>query len=131
MARDNFSLEPLAFQALAGFEDDDALAAFRVFAGSARAIVESAAPLRLARPASEGLRSAAAAALAAPALNVDQARRFLATHFRPFGIRPHSGRGFLTGYYEPWVRGSTSPSAEFVAPIWLPWPPARRRSTPP
>src|SRR5271167_3155769 len=113
----DFSLEPLAFEALAGFDEDDLSAAFGVFARSARAIAEDAAPLRAARPASEGLRRAAREALAAPAREAGAARRFLTTHFRPFRVRPISGRGFLTGYYEPWVRGSAAPTPDFTAPI--------------
>jgi membrane-bound lytic murein transglycosylase A len=117
MARDDFSLEPVAFEALAGFDEDDLLGAFRVFAKSARAIVEGAAPLRAARLAGEGLRRAAREALAAPLRDADAARRFLTTHFRPFRVRPGSGHGFLTGYYEPWVCGSVVPTADFTAPI--------------
>ncbi|HEY3719484.1 MAG TPA: MltA domain-containing protein [Roseiarcus sp.] len=117
MVGHDFSLEPLAFEALAGFDEDDLSAAFGVFARSARAIAEDAAPLRAARLASEGLRRAAAEALAAPAHDAGAARRFLTTHFRPFRVRPSSGRGFLTGYYEPWVRGSAAPTPDFTAPI--------------
>jgi membrane-bound lytic murein transglycosylase A len=117
MARDDFSLEPVAFEALAGFDEDDVLSAFRVFVKSARAIVEGAAPLRSARPAGEGLLRAAREALAAPPHDAGAACRFLTTYFRPFRVRPGSGRGFLTGYYEPWVRGSVAPTAEFTAPI--------------
>ena len=113
----DFSLEPLAFEALAGFDEDDLSAAFGVFARSARAIAEDAAPLRAACPASEGLRRAAREALAAPAREAGAARRFLTTHFRPFRVRPGSGHGFLTGYYEPWVRGSAEPTPDFTAPI--------------
>src|SRR5271168_192923 len=113
----DFSLEPLAFEALARFDEDDLSGAFGVFARSARAIAEDAAPLRAALPASEGLRRVAREALAAPAHDAGAARRFLTTHFRPFRVRPSSGRGFLTGYYEPWVRGSAAPTLDFTAPI--------------
>jgi membrane-bound lytic murein transglycosylase A len=117
MARDDFSLEPVAFEALPGFDEDDVLSALSVFAKSARAIVEGAAPLRAARPAGEGLRRAAREALAASPHDAGAARRFLTAHFRPFRVRPGSGRGFVTGYYEPWVRGSVVPTADFTAPI--------------
>jgi len=117
MARDDFSVEPAPFEALAGFDEDDALGAFSVFVKSARAIVEDAAPLRAALAASAGLRRAAREALAAPPHDAGDARRFLTAHFRPFRVRPNSGRGFLTGYYEPWVSGSVVPTADFTAPI--------------
>jgi membrane-bound lytic murein transglycosylase A len=117
MARDDFSLEPAAVEALAGFDEDDVLGAVSVFVKSARAIVAGAAPLRSARPAGEGLLRAAREALAEPPHDAGAARRFLTTHFRPFRLWPGSGRGFLTGYYEPWVRGSVVPTADFIAPI--------------
>ena len=67
MARDDFSLEPVGFEALAGFDEDDALARVRAsLSKSARAIVEGAAPLRAAPPPSEGLRRVAREALAPP-----------------------------------------------------------------
>jgi membrane-bound lytic murein transglycosylase A len=117
MARDDFSLEPAAFEALTGFDEDDLLDAFGVFVKSARAIVEGAPALRAARPAGEGLLRAAREALAASLDDAVAARRFLTTHFRPFRVRPGSGHGFLTGYYEPWVCGSVVPTADFTAPI--------------
>jgi membrane-bound lytic murein transglycosylase A len=117
MARADYSLEPVAFEALAGFDGDDVLGALHIFVKSARAIVEGAAPLRAARPASEGLRRAAREALAAPPHDAGAARRFLTAHFRPFRVRPNTGRGFLTGYYEPWVSGSVAATADFTAPI--------------
>ena len=117
MARDDFSLEPLAFEALPGFDEDDLLGAFGVLAKSARAVVDGVASLRSARPASEGLARAARAALAVPATDTETARRFLKAHFRPYRVRPAAGSGFLTGYYEPWVRGSAEAAPDFTAPI--------------
>jgi membrane-bound lytic murein transglycosylase A len=117
MARDDFSLEPMAFGALAGFDEDDVLSALRVFVKSAPAIVEDAVPLRAARPAGGGLLRAARQALASPPDDAGAAHLFLTTYFRPFRVTPSSGRGFLTGYYEPWVFGSVVPTADFTAPI--------------
>ena len=117
MARDDFSLEPVAFEALAGFDEDDVVGVLSVFVKSARAIVDGAAPLRAARPAGEGLLRVAREALATPPDDASAARRFLTTRFRPFRVRRGSGAGFLTGYYEPRVRGSVAPTADFTAPI--------------
>jgi membrane-bound lytic murein transglycosylase A len=117
MIGDDFSADPVTFESLAGFDADDALAAFHVFARSARAIVEAAPPLRAARPASEGLRNVAAEALAATISDARAARQFFTARFRPFRIRPLRGRGFLTGYYEPWLRGSAAPTPDFTAPV--------------
>jgi membrane-bound lytic murein transglycosylase A len=108
-------LAPTTFDALAGFGADDALAAFRTFAVTAAALREGAAPLRAARPASPALLAAAGAALAVAPTDVEAARCFFTTYFRPY--RVEAGPDFLTGYYEPWVRGSMGPTPDFTAPI--------------
>lgn len=47
------------------------------------------------------------------------ARAFFQTHFEAFKIiLPGTKRGFLTGYFQPEVRGSRTPSAEFSTPIY-------------
>ena len=112
-------LEPLAFAALAGFDRDDVLAAFQVFLRSARMLVEGQAPTRPGVSASPGLLAAARAALAEPADDGDAARAFFLRRFRPFRVLPEgaAAKGFLTGYYEPRLQGSLTPSAEFSAPV--------------
>jgi membrane-bound lytic murein transglycosylase A len=112
-------LEPVSFADLAGFVDDDALAAFRTFLRSAKALVAGAAPTRPARPASRALLAAAAEALSAGVADAPAARRFFERLFRPFRVRADSadGRGFLTGYYEPRLAGSLTPAPGFTAPV--------------
>jgi membrane-bound lytic murein transglycosylase A len=85
-------------------------AAFRAFRATAETLLSGAPPLRAARPETPGLMKAARAAMRA---NADDAEAFFAEHFEP---RP-LGRGFLTGYYEPWVDGALEASAEFSAPL--------------
>ena len=111
-------LEPLDFDSLAGFDDDDHLAAFRCFARSARTLVEPGPRGRAARPASPALIAAARAALDSDVAGGAAARRFFATQFRPFRIKPEpAGGGFLTGYYEPCVMGSLAATDAFRWPI--------------
>ncbi len=111
-------LEPLDFDSLAGYRDDDHLAAFRCFEGSARVLAESGAEARPARKPSGALVAAARAALAARVSDPAEARRFFQTRFRPFRIVPEApARGFLTGYYEPCVAGSSVESDAFRWPI--------------
>jgi membrane-bound lytic murein transglycosylase A len=110
-------LEPVSFEALAGFPEDDALAAFRAFKAIAEALIGGVPPLRAARQASEGLREAARAALALEAVDAAAAREFFTAHFRAYRVLAGAGRGFLTGYYEPHVRGSLTRTPEFTAPI--------------
>jgi membrane-bound lytic murein transglycosylase A len=108
------SLEPLSFTDLEGFDADDARAALAVFAGAARALAAERPPLRAAVAPSPALRRVARAALAADG---KAASRFFTDNFRPFRVRPEGPRGFVTGYYEPWVLGSATPTPEFTAPI--------------
>ena len=95
------------FDALPGWAEDDVLAAFRVFRA------QGGAPLRPARPASPGLMQAFRAALSADVADCESARAFFAAHFEPRVV----GRGFLTGYYEPWVEGALSASPQCQAPL--------------
>ena len=100
-------LEALEFDSLAGFDDDDHLAAFRCFARSAPALVKPRPGGRAARLASPALVAAARAALDSGVASGGAARRFFAMQFRPFRINPEpASGGFLTGYYEPSVMGS-------------------------
>jgi membrane-bound lytic murein transglycosylase A len=115
------SLIPLSFEDLAGFGEDDHLAAFRVFAQSCACIAEKTAPLRKGAAASPALEAIAHAALRQEVLNAAQAKRFFQTHFRPFRVLAKfpatDNEGFLTGYYEPIVEGSLTPSRDFTAPV--------------
>jgi membrane-bound lytic murein transglycosylase A len=46
-----------------------------------------------------------------------EAKRFFETHFRPHAVIPHSGQGFLTGYYEPEFQGSRTLDAIYRVPL--------------
>ncbi len=113
------ALEPVGFADLAGFAQDDCLAAFRTFLRSAKALAEGLAPTRPAIAASPALIALAHEALRAEITQVEAARQFFERGFRPFRVRADdSGQpGFLTGYYEPSLRGSLTPSAEFSGPV--------------
>jgi membrane-bound lytic murein transglycosylase A len=112
-------LQPLRFDALAGFADDDAFSAFAAFRNWARAALAGAAPLRLGRSPSPRLMSVARAALEAGIEDARAARRFFVERFRPWRVRSEApdGSGFLTGYYEPRIDASLTPSAAFPAPL--------------
>ena len=56
-------------------------------------------------------------ALKTPDLGKAEARLFFETHFQPFAVMPHSGNGFLTGYYEPEFQGSRTPDAAYRVPL--------------
>ncbi len=106
-------MPPVGFDRLEGFADDDALAAFRVFRDMAAALLAGTPPLRAACPPPPELLTAARAAQRAQAGDAAAASAFFVAHFEPRSI----GRGFLTGYYEPWVDGALAPSPAFAAPL--------------
>ena len=111
-------LEPVRFDDLAGFASDDCLAALAAFRRSARALCDGKAPPRSGRPASPRLAAIAREALVAEIGDADAARNFFAARFAPFRVVSEAadGRGFFTGYYEPFVAGSLTPTARFRAP---------------
>jgi membrane-bound lytic murein transglycosylase A len=111
-------LEPVGFDDLAGWSEDDHGAAFAVFRRSCVSIARSDPVLRPASAAGPDLRAACAAALALPNRPAShEARRFFETHFQPVHVRPGSGSGFLTGYFEPEYEGSMTRTAEFQTPL--------------
>ena len=106
-------LEPADFGGLAGWTEDDHLAAFHAFERSAKALTASQASPRPAGPAPPELAANARAALSSGVATKREARRFFETRFRPFRVVRRNGAGFLTGYYEPCVPASKVESEEF------------------
>jgi len=113
------ALDPVRFADLAGFAEDDALAAFQTFLRSAKALVRGDAATRPAKAPPPALLQLAKEALSAGVVGASQARDFFEHGFEPYRVRPDGGAeaGFLTGYYEPRLRGSLTPSQEFSAPV--------------
>src|SRR5271156_1683637 len=94
-------LETLGFECLAGWNDDDHLAALRAFQRSARTLATGRESARPAPPAPPELIAPARAAHCESLLTDRGARLFFETRFQPFRVIPDDGAGFLTGYYEP------------------------------
>lgn len=108
-------LKPLPFAAIPGWAQDDHAAAFSAFLVSCGPVIEGRAETRRAKPADDALAAVCRAAVARS--GEADARAFFETRFAPFEVVPESGRGFLTGYYEPEVAGSRTPTADFAWPI--------------
>lgn len=106
-------LEPLPFTALAGWEADDHAAALRTFRRTCGALLAGAPALRPARDAQDLLPACQAA------LHVSDrdARAFFERWFSPALVRPPSGAGFLTGYFEPEYEGALERSDTFATPL--------------
>lgn len=106
-------LAPLAFADLDGWAADDHAAAFKTFRASCAAIAEDRPPSRPALPADAALKAVCANALEAGDLDAAAAKTFFEYAFRPFRV----GKGTLTGYYEPEIEGSRTPTARFDTPL--------------
>jgi membrane-bound lytic murein transglycosylase A len=110
---------PVEFDALPGFAEDDALAAFAAFRDWARAAAADAPALRAAKAPSPRLTQVARAACGAIITDSSAARRFFVENFRPWRVASDAadGAAFFTGYYEPEIDASLTPTPEFHAPV--------------
>jgi len=115
--------EPLSFNELPGWQDDDHQAALSAFFKSAAVMCENPSKSRALGVSGEALRD-----IAGWLFHLDEgvlggeARLFFETHFVPRKICAHTEaslaqRGFVTGYYEPEVFGSRAKSARFYVPL--------------
>jgi membrane-bound lytic murein transglycosylase A len=115
--KDQARLEPLAFSDLAGWEADDHAAAFRAFLRSCRALEDASAELRPAQAPQGDILAVCREALKTPGAGKAEAKRFFETYFQPHAVAPHTGQGFLTGYYEPEFQGSRTPDSTYRIPL--------------
>jgi membrane-bound lytic murein transglycosylase A len=131
-------LEPVTWEALDGFDDDDCLEAYRVFRAFCAARRDGRGPTRPGRSdSSPEFESVCARALEPePARTRAEARAFFVSAFRPWRVALPAGEGFLTGYYEPEIDGALAPSVDFAAPLLarpadlVPVPPAETLADP-
>jgi len=111
--------EPVAFSALDGWATDDHAAAFTTFVASCRALTGSAKTARDTRPVHAALLEVCRKARASGAHDDAAARKFFEEHFAPVRVsRLDDPNGFLTGYYEPVVDGSRTPTDDFKVPVY-------------
>ncbi|WP_343210801.1 murein transglycosylase A [Ancylobacter lacus] len=114
------ALEPARFANLPGWAQDDHRAALATFRASCGPILRGTDEVTPPRPVFLALRPICREALRLPRHTSEaRARRFFEQAFRPVLISPiESPTGFLTGYYEPELEGSLTPTAEFTTPIY-------------
>jgi membrane-bound lytic murein transglycosylase A len=98
------SLAPLAFDAIEGWQEDELAAAFRAYLKSCRKLPRHDAAY------------AAAIALGDDA-DGETARAFFERYFVPHAVEGGTP-GFVTGYYEPEVRGARAPHGRFTVPVY-------------
>lgn len=109
---------PLRPAEIAGWRDDDHGAVLHLFAQGCAA----EPPLRQAVPPPpfmSALCAQADALVAGGSVSADAARAFFEERFGFWRIRPdQSGRGFMTGYFEPEFEGSLTRSEAFPTPLY-------------
>ena len=111
-------LQPVSFEALPGWRQDDKSSAFEAFRRSARQVV--AKPYK---SGALGIDFAAfaeayeAARLASPSTAAD-ASAFFEAHFVPMRVQSDKGtQGLVTGFYEPEAEASPVRTARFKTPL--------------
>jgi len=109
-------LRPIGFDTFSGWLEDDHAASFAAFRRGAAALAEHPPRRRGLGIDPEALTRAIAAAEKAGALDRRAARSFFEAHFQPHEVLPATG--LFTGYYEPIVDGSRSPSDRFTVPLY-------------
>ena len=114
--------EALAFEDLPGWAGDDHAAAYGAFLRSCRRIVDVARTRQAKRkPATadqKALEAICQQALAKPAKGAGQARAFFEENFTPRRVSAKASAGFLTGYFEPVLKGSRRRSSLFPVPVY-------------
>jgi len=108
---------PVGYDRLQGWVEDDHRPALAILKAHCTLLRQQAQPLREGATPPDALRKACEAALAVPDSDGPAARAYFERWFDPVEIRPASGAGFLTGYYEPETEGSLTRTEAFAAPL--------------
>ena len=123
MTTKSITMSSVPFAALPGWETDDHLAAFKAFVASCGPVL--AAAKSGGRTGAAGTSQALAdvcqlAVLQAKNGKVTRAsaRAFFEANFRPERVEQAIAPGLLTGYYEPLIKGSRTPSSVFRTPVY-------------
>ncbi len=110
--------QPVEFDTLPGWQQDDHNAAFSCFQMSARALADISKQTRPGlNPPQELLEVGdKALKLNSDTLGRSGAREFFEKYFLPHSIS--SSNGFVTGYYEPELEASRNQSDEYFVPVY-------------
>jgi membrane-bound lytic murein transglycosylase A len=110
---------PIAWADVAGWNQDDQLAAYKAFRDSCKAVSQQQAAPSDPKALGASLRDPCRAARAADIADGAAARRFFEEHFLPLQIsRLGEDAGFVTGYYEPIVEGSRTRTDVYTVPVY-------------
>jgi len=110
---------PVAWSEIAGWSDDDQLAAFKAFQISCKPIVAQQKPPADPKALGTSLRDPCRVARSLELSDNAKARAFFEEHFVPLRIsRLGEAEGFVTGYYEPIVEGSKEENEVYKVPVY-------------
>jgi membrane-bound lytic murein transglycosylase A len=110
---------PVAWADIAGWSQDDHLAAYKAFRTSCKPIAEQRNLPVDPKALGISLRDPCRAAKAADISDSARARAFFEEHFLPLRIsRLGEGEGFVTGYYEPVIDGSRTQTDVYNVPVY-------------
>ncbi|HEY0330559.1 MAG TPA: MltA domain-containing protein [Rhodopseudomonas sp.] len=110
---------PVGWAEVAGWSDDDQLAAFKAFRASCKPIAAQRGPASDAKPLGGSLREPCLLARTADITDQTAARAFFERHFVPVRIaKLGETDGFVTGYYEPVLDGSRTPTDVYTVPVY-------------
>ncbi|UPJ49851.1 MltA domain-containing protein [Bradyrhizobium sp. 200] len=110
---------PLAWSDIAGWREDDHLAAYNAFRVSCRPIVAQVKPPADPKALGTSLRDPCRIARGLELADDAKAKAFFEEHFLPLRItRLGEGEGFVTGYYEPIVDGSRTENEVYKVPVY-------------
>jgi len=111
-------LSPATFADLPGWKRDDHLAALRTFRRSCEKVIEDANSNAATTGKAAALVGVCRAVAAIRNPTRAAAEAFFESHFVPHRVIHKGDRGFLTGYYEPVLKGSRKPQGRFQTPIY-------------
>jgi membrane-bound lytic murein transglycosylase A len=115
----NSQYEPLAWNEVSGWADDDLVAAYAAFRASCKPIAAQQGVPADTKALGASLRDPCRAARGVELTDRDKARAFFEQNFLPLRIsRLGEGDGFVTGYYEPIIDGSRTPTELYNVPIY-------------
>jgi membrane-bound lytic murein transglycosylase A len=110
---------PVAWSAIAGWSEDDHLAAYKAFRVSCRPISAQRTPPADPKALGTSLRDPCQIARDLELSDGPKAKAFFEEHFLPLRIsRLGEGEGFVTGYYEPIVDGSRTENEVYKVPVY-------------
>ena len=118
------TMTPLSYGDIRGWAYDDHQAALQSFLQSCTTLqnLDPVAPYGTSVTARPGhvWQTACAAADAVDIRDHRAARQFFEAHFTPYDVREGgTGKGLLTGYYEPELRGSLSRTPPYLTPLYI------------